>query len=155
MNVFKYTCYLIPAILPQLPTLLAFTKITSIMEKLTKTQLFNQLKDRSNRNSFIKMGIINSIKVAWHAETLNDFKCNLIHELDRLKHIKELDHKGCYSISNEYDNDLFNRYVWYLGEKQYYRISKVMHQIKSLYLMANYVGYNILPRIGGHDLIAK
>ena len=26
------------------------------MKKLTKTQLFNQLKDRSNRNSFIKDG---------------------------------------------------------------------------------------------------
>jgi len=121
----------------------------------TKTQLFNQLKDRSNRKSFIKMGIVNTIKITKYAYTLNDFKGALIHELDRLKHIKELDHKGCYSISNEYDNDLFPRYVWYLGEKQYYRSSKVIHQIKSLYLMANYVGYNILPRIGGHDLIAK
>jgi len=125
------------------------------MEKLTKTQLFNKLKDRSNRKSFIKMGIVNTIKITKYADTLNDFKGALIHELDRLKHIKELDHKGCYSISSEYDNDLYDRYVWYLGEKQYYRISKVMHQIKSLYLMANYVVYNILPRIGGHDLIAK
>ncbi len=118
----------------------------------TKTQLFNQLKDRNLRFSFIKMGIINSIKVAYYAETLNDFKCNLIHEMDRLKHIKELDHKGCYEISEHNCN---KRYVYYLGEKQYYRSSKVIHQIKSLYLMANYMGYNILPRIGGHDLIAK
>ena len=122
------------------------------MKKLTKTQLFNQLKDRSNRNSFIKMGIVNTIKITKYADTLNDFKSGLIHELDRLKHIKELDHKGCFESSADDSN---RRWVYYLGEKQYYRMSTVLHQIKSLYLMANYVGYNILPRIGGHDLIAK
>ena len=152
MNVFKYTCYLIPAILPQLLTQLANTKITSIMKKLTKTQLFNQLKDRSNRNSFIKMGIVNTIKITKYADTLNDFKSGLIHELDRLKHIKELDNKGCFELSADDSN---RRIIYYLGEKQYYRMSTVLHQIKSLYLMANYVGYNILPRIGGHDIIAK
>ena len=133
------------------------------MEKLTKTQLFNKLKDRSNRNSFIKMGIVNTIKITKYADTLNDFKSGLIHELDRLKHIKELDHRGLYKISDrwfekctQYNNATLNkRYVYYLGEKQYYTLSSVLNQIKSLYLMANYVGYYILPRIGGHDLIAK
>ena len=133
------------------------------MEKLTKTQLFKQLKDKSLRFSFIDMGIINTVKVAWDAENLNDFKCNLIYEIDRLKHIKEMDHKGCYKTSDrwfekcsKYNNATPNkRYVYYLGEKQYYTLSSVLNQIKSLYLMANYVGYNILPRIGGHDLIAK
>ena len=133
------------------------------MKNMTKTQLFKQLKDKSLRFSFIDMGIINTVKVAWHAETLNDFKCNLIYEIDRLKHIKEMDHRGWFKISDrwfekssEYNNSApKKRYVYYLGEKQYYTLSSVLNQIKSLYLMANYVGYNILPRIGGHDLIAK
>jgi len=125
------------------------------MKNMTKTQLFKQLKDKSLRFSFIDMGIINTVKVAWHAETLNDFKCNLIYEIDRLKHIKEMDHRGWFKIS-EYNNGTpTRRYVYYLGERQYYTSSNVINQIKSLYLMANYVGYNILPRIGGHDLIAK
>jgi len=133
-------------------TKLANTKITSIMEKLTKTQLFNQLKDRNLRFSFIKMGIINSIKVAYYAETLNDFKCNLIYEMDRLQHINHLDNKGFFKIS-EYNCN--KRYVYYLGEKQYYRSSSISNKIKSLNLMADYVGYNVIARIGGYDLIAK
>lgn len=133
-------------------TKLANTKITSIMENTTKTQLFNQLKNRSNRNSFIKMGIVNTIKITKYADTLNDFKGELIYELDRLKHIEEMDKKGCYEVCGD---DVNRRSVWYLGERQYYRLSTVIHQIKSLYLMADYVGYNVITRIGGHDLIAK
>lgn len=37
---FKYTCYLIPAILPQLLTQLANTKITSIMENITESNQY-------------------------------------------------------------------------------------------------------------------
>jgi len=42
-----------------------------------------------------------------------------------------------------------------LGVKEYYRSSTLINKIKSIYKMANYVGYNVIPRIGGHDLIAK
>lgn len=45
MNVFKYTCYLIPAILPQLLTQLANTKINSIMKNITKTHTKRQLAE--------------------------------------------------------------------------------------------------------------
>lgn len=136
-------------------TKLANTKINSIMGKLTKTQLFNQLKDESLRSSFRDMGIINSIKMTKHADTLNDFKGELIYELDRLQHIIDADIEERYHAPNEYANDLYNRYVWYLGVKEYYRSSTLINQIKSIYKMANYVGYNVIPRIGGHDLIAK
>jgi hypothetical protein len=40
MNVVLYTCNRIPAILPQLLTKLAFTKITSIMENIKKSNQY-------------------------------------------------------------------------------------------------------------------
>ena len=80
---FKYTCYLIAAILPQLITKLAFTKITSIM-KITKRfageyiiekdKLFFSASYQDVSRRWFVQPINNEVHDYLHCDTLRDCK---------------------------------------------------------------------------------
>ena len=117
------------------------------MKKETKKEKFNRIKVLSLD---LKSDFRVYRSVLKNCDNLSEFKAEVLWSLDKWSYIKESDANGHF----EFCPIALKTYVFLHGERVYYEARHIKGMINKYHSLAKEVGYSLIKRIGGYDIIS-
>ena len=117
------------------------------MKKESKKERFNRIKVLSIELNSDYRAYRSVLK---NCDNLSEFKAEVVWSLDKWSYIKESDAKGHFKFCPI----ALKPYVLLHGDRVYYEARHIKGMINKCHSLAKEVGYSLIERIGGYDIVS-